>query len=558
VIAIDAWQPSDGLTLEPNALLAVKEQKRCLALTAGPGAGKTEMLAQRADFLLRTGTCRYPKRILAISFKVDASKNLKERVQRRCGADLASRFDSYTFHAFAKRIIDRFRPVLTGKDALEPGYKLGSPKITHKQIEFSDLLPLAIQILQKSKLARNAIRQTYSDVFLDEFQDCTDKQYELLKLAFQGTGIRLTAVGDTKQKIMGWAGALDGIFKTFAADFAATPLNMYRNFRSKPRLLRLQNEVIRVLDLASVMPEEQIAGDEGEVLTWGFEDSRQEAEHLADRIAEWIDHELVPHSEIAVLISKQPDLYANHLIAALEAKGIPYRNEQQLQDITTEPAARLVVDYLSCIYGKREPKAWVRLMNLLVPFADDEIQANTRRDFDRLIKAQRKSASLLELIDEPYSGWWESARGFLNKIPRETLVALSPDYESPDRLKEVVRDTKARIEELLKIEPELPKALERFADDKAVRILTIHKSKGLEFDSVIILGVENQTFWGKPDEERCGFFVGVSRAKRRLVVTMSKNRETPPSNPYRWQEKRTPHQEFFGYVMPFVSKENEE
>ena len=558
MIAIDAWQPSDGLTLEPNALLAVKEQKRCLALTAGPGAGKTEMLAQRADFLLRTGTCRYPKRILAISFKVDASKNLKERVQRRCGADLASRFDSYTFHAFAKRIIDRFRPVLTGKDALEPGYKLGSPKITHKQIEFSDLLPLAIQILQKSKLARNAIRQTYSDVFLDEFQDCTDKQYELLKLAFQGTGIRLTAVGDTKQKIMGWAGALDGIFKTFAADFAATPLNMYRNFRSKPRLLRLQNEVIRVLDLASVMPEEQIAGDEGEVLTWGFEDSRQEAQHLADRIAEWIDHELVPHSEIAVLISKQPDLYANHLIAALEAKGIPYRNEQQLQDITTEPAARLVVDYLSCIYGKREPKAWVRLMNLLVPFADDEIQANTRRDFDRLIKAQRKSASLLELIDEPYSGWWESARGFLNKIPRETLVALSPDYESPDRLKEVVRDTKARIEELLNIEPELPKALERFADDKAVRILTIHKSKGLEFDSVIILGVENQTFWGKPDEERCGFFVGVSRAKRRLVVTMSKNRETPPSNPYRWQEKRTPHQEFFGYVMPFVSKENEE
>ena len=155
---------------------------------------------------------------------------------------------------------------------------------------------------------------------------------------------------------MGWAGALDGIFQTFAADFSAIPLNMYRNFRSKPRLLRLQNEIIRVLDSASVMPEEQIAGDEGEVLAWGFEDSQQEADHLADRIAGWIDHELVPHSEIAVLISKQPDLYANHLIAALEAKGIPYRNEQQLQDITTEPAARLVVDYLSCIYGKREPK----------------------------------------------------------------------------------------------------------------------------------------------------------------------------------------------------------
>lgn len=86
------------------------------------------MLAQRADFLLLTGTCRYPKRILAISFKVDASRNLKERVERRCGTDLASRFDSYTFHAFAKRIIDRFRPVLTGKDVLDAGYTIVDKK----------------------------------------------------------------------------------------------------------------------------------------------------------------------------------------------------------------------------------------------------------------------------------------------------------------------------------------------------------------------------------------------------------------------------------------------
>mgnify|MGYP003591163800 CR=1 FL=1 len=555
MIAIDAWRPADGLTLEPNAQLAATEQERCLALTAGPGAGKTEMLAQRADFLLRTGACRYPKRILAISFKVDASINLKERVQRRCGADLASRFDSYTFHAFAKRIIDRFRPVLTGKYALEPGYTLGKPKVAHKQIDFDDLVPLAIQILEKSKLARNAIRQTYSDVFLDEFQDCTSQQYELVKLAFQGTGIRLTAVGDTKQKIMGWAGALDGIFQTFAADFSAVPLNMYRNFRSKPRLLRLQNEIIRELDPASVMPDEQIAGDEGEVLAWEFEDGRQEAEHLADQIAAWIEVEQIPHLEIAVLISKQLDLYANHLIAALEAKGIPFRNEQQMQDITTEPVARLVVDYLSCIYGKREPKAWVRLMNLLMPFADDEIQASTRRDFDRLIKAQRKSAAILELIDESFSGWWESARGFLNQIPREILVALSPDYESQARLKEVVRDTKARIEELLTLEPDLPKALERFSDDQAVRILTIHKSKGLEFDSVIIMAVENEIFFGNQAENRCAFFVGVSRAKRRLVLTHAEQRERPAGYTKRWDVQRTAQTEYLGYAMPFVRQQ---
>ena len=153
------WRPADGLTLEPNALAAAKEEVRCQALTAGPGAGKTEMLAQRADYLLRTGSCRYPVRILAISFKVDASRNLKERVRRRCGASLASRFDSYTFHAFAKRIIDRFRPVLTGVDALDVDYTIGDRRITGRQIEFGDLVPFAVQILESSAVALNAVRQ---------------------------------------------------------------------------------------------------------------------------------------------------------------------------------------------------------------------------------------------------------------------------------------------------------------------------------------------------------------------------------------------------------------
>lgn len=557
MIAVDAWKPADGLTLEPNALLAAKEKVRSLALTAGPGAGKTEMLAQRADFLLRTGTCRYPKRILAISFKVDASINLKERVKRRCGSELAVRFDSYTFHAFAKRIIDRFRPILTGQDALDVGYKIVERKAkpSRQEIEFAHLVPLAIKILQNSAVARNAIRQTYSDVFLDEFQDCTNLQYELLKLAFQGTSIRLTAVGDTKQKIMGWAGAMDGIFQAFVADFAATPLNMYRNFRSKPRLLRLQNEIIRRLDPASVMPDEQLAGDEGEVFAWRFEDSRKEADYLADLIDGWIRTEQLPPAEIAVLIRNQLDLYADHLMAALEARGIPFRNEQQMQDITVEPAARLIVDYLSCLYGQREPKAWIRLMNQLIPFADEDIQSNARKGLDRLVKQQRKMIATTELVAEPFSGWWEFVCAFLKQVSIETLVSLSPDYESRARLNEVVRDTKVRIEELLKLEPDLPKALGRFSDDQAVRILTIHKSKGLEFDSVIILAVENEIFFGNQDENRCAYFVGVSRAKRRLVLTHADQRERPAGHTKRWDVQRTPQAEYLGYAMPFVRQE---
>lgn len=126
-------------------------------------------------------------------------------------------------------------------------------------------------------------------------------------------------------------------------------------------------------------------------------------------------------------------------------------------------------------------------------------------------------------------------------------------------MKEVIRDTKSRIEELLKLEPDLPKALEHFSDDQAVRILTIHKSKGLEFDSVIIMAIENETFFFKNDAEQkenlCAYFVGVSRAKKRLVLTYANQRKRPEGHMKHWDIHRTAQTEYFGYATPFVRQE---
>lgn len=551
MISAEQWIPADGLTLEPNAMKAAKEQDKCLALTAGPGAGKTEMLAQRADFLFRTGTCRYPKRILAISFKVDASTNLKERVKRRCGSELASRFDSYTFHAFAKRIIDRFRIVLTGENALPENYSIGDRKITGTQITFNDLVPLAVEILKTSNIARNVIRQTYSDVFLDEFQDCTNLQYELIKLAFQGTSARLTAVGDTKQKIMGWAGALEGIFETFAQDFSAEPLNMYRNFRSKPCLLRLQNKIIQNLDPNSVMPEELLRGDEGEILSYEFENDIEEAESIVKCISEWIYDEKIPLHEIAILVSKQAESYAAVIMKNLEEKNIPYRNEQQLQDISTEPITKLIIDYLLCLYGTREPQSWMRLQEQMLPFVDDEeLEFSKQHYLQDFIINQKKIIEKSEKVSGRFTCWIDVIDPFINQLSIETITALSPDYESESRLREIVNSTITKIQELLEKESDLIKVLKSFLDDQAIRIMTIHKSKGLEFHSVIMLAVENETFWGNKDAERCAFFVGVSRAKQRLLITYSKERQKPEDvEEWKWKACRNKHAEYWGYFV---------
>jgi len=141
---------------------------------------------------------------------------------------------------------------------------------------------------------------------------------------------------------------------------------------------------------------------------------------------------------------------------------------------------------------------------------------------------------------------------FLKMVGVETLVALSPDYETRSRLKEPITQTKSKVDELHSAEPDLRVALKSFYDDEAVRILTIHKSKGLEFDSVIMLAIEEETFFGSVDAERCAFFVGVSRAKRRLVLTHADQRPRPANYAKRWNVFRRPQQEYIKYALPFV------
>lgn len=553
MIRVDRWSPADGLSLEPNALTAAKEIDRNLALTAGPGAGKTEMLAQRADFLLRTGRCHYPKRILAISFKVDASQNLKARVRKRCGSELAARFDSHTFHAFAKRIIDRFRPVLTGKDALDPDYGIGTRRIQRRSITFNDMVPLAVQIAESSQIARNAIRQTYSHVFLDEFQDCTDAQYELIKACFQDTTVRLTAVGDTKQRIMGWAGALEGIFQSYAKDFDAHSLNLYQNYRSEPTLRRMQNAMVRVMDPSAALDDSDLPGDEGEIEVLRFDNDDDEAEALADLVRDWIDDEGVNPSEIAVLVSKQQNLYCQKLRTALDVKGVPYRDEDSTQNLASEPVANLIVDFLLVAAGQRQPGPFQRLLDLVVfgRGLDQEDEYRTRARWNRFIATvkQRLAAEEADLAD--IDDLRTIVGELLDAVGRDAVVGLSSEYAQGDYLQQQIDATLNRAHTLVSDSEDPVTALASFSGDRAVRIMSIHKSKGLEFDTVVMLGIETQTFWGDQVEERSAFFVGISRAKRRLYMTVCEEREQPEGARY-WKVARSEHDEFIGYATPYL------
>ena len=115
-------------------------------------------------------------------------------------------------------------------------------------LSFPQIGRLAQLIIETNPKIRSALQATYSRVFVDEFQDTTGVQYGLMASLFRGSSTIVTAVGDDKQKIMGWAGALDDSFKLFADDFlpgglakGQARLSLVTNRRSNARIVEILN-----------------------------------------------------------------------------------------------------------------------------------------------------------------------------------------------------------------------------------------------------------------------------------------------------------------------------
>jgi superfamily I DNA/RNA helicase len=549
MIPLHEWHPVGGLELEPNALTAVCATGFNTVVAAGPGAGKTELLAQRADFLLRTGSCPYPRRILAISFKVDAARNLRDRVRLRSGRQYAARFDSYTFQAFAKRLIDNYRPALTGVNELRSNYRIDlDTRVQGEQITLADLVPLALEILADNGFARGALRQTYSHVFLDEFQDATRDQYELVRCAFLGTGALITAVGDVKQRIMAWAGALDGVMQKFSDDFEADSLPLYLNFRSAPRLRRMQNRMIRDMDPAAASPDEALSGDDGVIEVLHFGDEIDEATTVADLIEGWLADD-VPPSDIAVLVRQQSREVTEALAEQLHDRSIPFRNEQASQDLAAEPIAALIFNFIRVVATERRPDAYLALLRVASRKATGDEAAQR---FDSRLKQHLRDARTTvrskSFTKGELDSWRPVVAAFLDLMSRPVLNTLSPDYLQGSRLDDLIEDALTAFGKELTVDGDPGEALKRLSELDAVRVLTIHKCKGLEFDKVVVLGVEENLFWGEAAMSE--FFVAISRAKNHLVLTHANFRQHPSTPVKVWRPNRTAHTRFLAYAGP--------
>ena len=585
-VSKDNWVPQGVDRLEGRAWDALRETDRSVLVTAGAGAGKTEFLAQKAAYLLQTAICPAPKRILAISFKKDAARNLAERVAKRCPKDQARRFDSMTFDAFTKGLLDRFRSAIPEPFNAPGTYKIVTPfrrdyegflerhsygGVSAQQLErrvpLSDL-PIDLSngselnraladywheqffgceeislsfpminrlvklLLQKNSYISRALQATYPIVFLDEYQDTTYAQYDMLQTAFDGSDAVFTAVGDDKQRIMGWAGAMDDAFDQFENDFGARRITLLSNWRSHKDLVRIQHEIARRID--GNVEEVQAQGRreiEGEVSAiWQFQTVGDENNCLAAWVSREVQSGRVEPHEIAILIRMRADQVEDEIAPAFAARGLRIRNaarsvgEIQIQDLLGEELTGVFLPLLRLGATGRSPESWaLAQQNCLFLEAagpdNDLTQERLLKKLEAFVRQLR--TELVHRQPDPDSAE-EIVEMLLEFVGQPTLRQSFPAYQRERDFERVWSGFVTLLKECAEHSDSWTEALDEFAGIGQVALMTVHKSKGLEFHSMIFYGLDNQTWWSltpSRGEELNAFFVAFTRAKQRAFFS---------------------------------------
>lgn len=527
---ISQWQPSEGIK-PTQELMDIIFCNQSVSVLAGAGAGKTELLAQKSNYLLQTGKCIWPKRILCLSYKKEAQENIKERVMKRCG-QRGERFDSYTFDAFCKSIVDRFKDVLPKRQRPLNNYDLvlNQKESNGKdKLSFDLIRSLALDILKMRVDIVELFSLTYSHVFIDEFQDTRSDQYELIKLLFKGKGTKLLAVGDINQSIMLWAGAKKTVFEDFEKQFNTSKKLLMQNFRASEEIQEVLRCFIHFVQSDANFTPVTISVDNCTIHHYDNEIS--EADDIVAKIEGFIASG-IEEKEICVLVKQQSVQYTEKLRDRLTFKGIRNLDLSELQDVLKEPLGRIFAA-LFMVYTSRSSSSYTELCNLYLEL--HRIDRGDEKE-DSLIKSlSNKIAMDREVLgDEPSS---DSLINFIKDTIRlfgvDRMKGRWNQYKSVDYWDKTWRSLEQHLRYTIGTTHSLTEAALMFQAKNSVQVMNVHKCKGLEYKVVIFLGLEDEAFWTYNKakfENDCALYVALSRAKEKILITTAKHRQHRVSN----------------------------
>lgn len=534
-----------GATLNAEQLSAVNSNAKKLLCLAGAGTGKTFCMISRIKRLVDEGVD--PTSMLVLTFTNAAAFEMKARYQK--GMSLGSRIPEFrTFHSFCYSILatdkevrsklgytvvpriadERTTKKIESNAKLQCGIKLSDKQLKGKAVlsmkEQADLA-LYRKAVYRSMKIENVItfdmlcydicqlfvdddptvlkyKSRYKYIFVDEFQDTDPKQYKFIQSFEDAT---LFVVGDALQAIYSFRGADSSIIKSLAEDDEWEVIKLYRNYRSTQEICDFANENSRYaansahrIQIASTRSGNLV--DVTNVLEHHYPCSKGEVNtETLEAIVEWLSA-----VEGTTAILSRTNAEAACIMDYLDKLGIKYSTGKRNADVvhmlksaiddtyfadwlSTYLNADMYADYLRfCAILDDTPPIKIlltRFINCRAIAMRTTPVLGIRKAFNLNLTRVEKANEIIDLL--------------------ELDISITEDELTMDNVLEFIDYLISKITEDI---------------DSDLYVGTIHSSKGLEYDNVVLIGVNDTSFKLTNEENNNLYYVGITRAKNYLWV----------------------------------------
>ena len=556
---------------------------------AGPGSGKTLVLTERILYLLEHFGIA-PSRILVLTFSRSAAVEMKERFMKRTGGSrkgvLFGTFHSVFFYILKEstsreykliggaerdrlltRLICRYYPDPFDRPSLEEADKMlrtGAPSGRAQDsgilrdyrtflkengfVDFDEMIDGCRKLLEEDERIRDRWSSRFAAILVDEFQDINREQYEILRLLSSGRG--LFVVGDDDQSIYGFRGSAPSIMARFITDYpGARRIFLSRNYRCSGCICRTASLLIRE-NRMRIPKEMTAAGPPGDkTVLRAFTDDSLEFSYLLGEMRKLTGEEL---DNTAIIV--RTNTHAAKIEKYLSGNGIPCSGQVNMSQSILSTAARDLEAYIILTEGMKRDmlprNSFYRVMNRPQRFL---LRSVAPAEFIR--------PSELCAMSEGTGEYGAGIREFMGDL--RTLGTLDPggfvrflfnsvgyaewvtenigDREQAAFVLDAILHISASCKDLREIPSAILRSgsMNRKSGTHGARIMTMHVSKGLEFDRVYLPALNEGVIPGRRcsepsdfEEERRLLYVAMTRARSHLELlytTGTRQNPRPPS-----------------------------
>ncbi|MBT3463787.1 ATP-dependent helicase, partial [archaeon] len=576
----------EELIIPTEKKVVLEDTENNIKVVAGPGSGKTTLIIEKVKQLIDNGV--KPNKILVITYTNKAAADLERKILRRLPNERG--FYISTIHGFCTRFIRDnavfFQDYRDFKvlDELEqflfivkyinlirtddlpymkrlvfdlknyfgrikdnyPDHEINKKEHSLKQsyqnycnqlkfekkLDFGDLINVVINTIQNNQKLRDISNNKFEYLFIDEYQDINRTQESLIKL-FHNENNKVMVVGDINQSIYGFRGADVRIFQNFNKSFNkfhnVKEYQLKINFRSTNNIIELSNKFLDIPDDKKIIGNYDETIDE--VTEQGikpklliYDNKEQEAKEIVGYIKKLYDDEkIVKYSDVSILFrSVKRD--AKRFIDELDELGIKY---EVIGDggLFQKNYIKAILECFDCLAKEED----IKNEFLAVDIKSESIL------YHKLIKSKPLMVlfRLLESSKFIAKAIYDNDETILYNIGKLTeIISKHQQMFSGSDYVRFIDGLKKLNKSFLDTEQPV------HSNINSIKLLTLHKSKGLEYPLVIIPGVTKDNYklmnkdlvsdlfpdYDESEDSKRSFYVGITRAMQSLIVSYYKNK----------------------------------